>query len=76
MIYKMIYKLCGSPARKHTFTHDDIQDDIQALWESSKKTHINARTHRRQSWEGLRGSRSPDFGMGVVGFAGREVWGS
>jgi len=41
MIYKMIHKLCGSPARKHTFKQDDIQDDIQALWEPSKKTHIH-----------------------------------
>src|SRR6218665_1460289 len=34
----MIYKLCGSPAWKHTL----IQEDIQAMWESSMETHIHS----------------------------------
>src|SRR6218665_2817180 len=34
--HNRIYKLCGSPAWKHTFTQD-----IQALWESSMDTYIH-----------------------------------
>src|SRR6218665_575107 len=34
--HNRIYKLCGSPAWKHTFTQD-----IQALWESSMETYIH-----------------------------------
>src|SRR6218665_3597451 len=53
--HNRIYKLCGSPAWKHTFTQD-----IQALWESSMETyiqtgytssvgvqHLNTHSHKR-----------------------------
>jgi len=32
------HRHCGNPAWKHTFT----QEDIQAMWESSKETHIHS----------------------------------
>jgi len=51
----ILYKLCGSPASKHTFTQEDIyklsrspawkhtftREDIQALWKSCMETHIH-----------------------------------
>ena|SRR6218665_1812450 len=40
--YKRVYKLCGSPAWKQSFT----QEDIRALWVSSMETHIHIRGNK------------------------------